>query len=230
MIAKTQDESHQAFAVYAASGVAESAQLKAIGATLESPFFPGALFAVHRSGRVLCAAAPDWRHWRRLMPLLIARIGSTLSSLPSPVQDAKASPHLEKLLGGITPRLWCRIDLIDDPEQRHSALEACEQLVRDVTGHAALISPPSQAAGVIQLLEAYESALVGLDLDRAKQALDLLQQAGHLDAANARFLRLRLLDAYGGERHQEAVQLAKALNLIPVPSGIRIIRDRLAGD
>jgi hypothetical protein len=227
MIATTQEESHLAFAVYAASGVAGSAQLKAIGATLESPAFPGAVFAVHRSGQVLCAAAPDWRHWRRLMPLLMARIGSTLSSLPSPVQEAKASPHLEKLLGGFTPRLWCRIDLVDDPEQQHRALEACEQLVRDVTGHAALISPPSQPAGVIQLLDAYESALATRDLDGANQALDQLQQAGHLDAANARFLRLRLLDAYGEERHQDAVQLAHTLKLLPVPSEIRTIRDRL---
>lgn len=229
MIATTDDLSRQAAAAYAASEVAGCAALQAIAASLALPDFPGAIFAVHGSGGVLCVAAPDWRHWRRLAPLLTARIGLTLSNFPSPVQEATPSARLTALLGGFTPRLWCRVDLAEDGDLRALAIEACGQLVRDVAAHAPLIAPPVTAAGVAELLTTYESALQRGEFDCAGQVLDALQRGHHLDAVNARFLRLRWLDAQGPARRAEALQVAAQLQGLPVPKYVRCLMDRLVG-
>lgn len=230
MISTSEHESLLAAEAYAASGLATTAPLQRIASSLAAPGFPGAIFALDATGQNLCAAAPDWRQWQRLAPLLEACIGHTLSDFPSQAISTSAPERFTTLLGGFLPALRCRIRLSPSSDLRSLALRACEQLVQDVGTHVALIAPPVAVPGVGALLSMFESAMGSMDFERADQLLLRLRENNHLDAANVRFLRLRILAGQGEARRVETLQLAQQLHGLSVPAEVQQLLSKLGSD
>jgi hypothetical protein len=225
MITDSAETSQQIALDYAKSNVVGSEALQSVATSLISADFPGALFAFDLHVNEICAAAPDWRQWYRLAPLLEATIGHTLSDFPKQAETTSAPARLTALLGGFSPALWCRIRLADDIRLKQLAIDACTHLVVEFTAHADLVAPPKPHLNVGQLMALFERALDRGDFERAGNALSEMQVGNHLDAANSRFLRLRWLHAQGESRRCEAQQLAGQIRGLAVPREVRRLLD-----
>lgn len=227
MIADSVETSRLIALDYANSNVVGSEALRSVAISLISTDFPGAIFALDVHVNEICAAAPDWRQWYRLAPLLEACIGHTLSDFPKSAETTSVPTRLTALLGGFSPALWCRIRLTEDIRLKQLAIEACKHLVAEFTAHADLVTPPKPLLNVAQLIARFERALDCSDFERASNALSEMQAGNHLDAANARFLRLRWLHAQGESRCCEARQLAEQIQDLTVPREVRKLLDVL---
>lgn len=227
MIADSEATSRQIALDYAKSNVVGSEASRSVATSLISADFPGAVFAFDARVNEICAAAPGWRQWYRLAPLLEAAIGYTLSDFPKPAETTSAPARLTALLGGYSPALWCRIRLSDDIRLKQLAVDACKYLVVELTAHADLVTPAKPVLSVGQLMALFERALDCDDFGRADSALREMQERNHLDGANARFLRLRWLHAQGESRRGEAQQLAAQIRGLVVPREVRKLLDYL---
>ena len=101
------------------------------------------------------------------------------------------------------------------------ALDACAQLVDDVIANAEIVEPPLQKRSPGQLMAALERLLTAGDFAGASEAFEVLRSSRSLDAANIRFLELRLLVAQGSEKLNEAISLANSLRGLNVPTEVK---------
>ena len=73
--------------------------LKLILGTLEDERFPGGIIPrVHSKTIVYCAVAPSSEQWRRLVPLLRASVGSTITDFTGPSVSFEEDDPLEAVL------------------------------------------------------------------------------------------------------------------------------------
>lgn len=227
MIEATKEKSIVAATAYENSGIATSDAAKRVARSITSTAVPGAIFPVDVEERTLCACASSLSDWNRLVPLLDARIGKTLSDFPTAVQIETAEPLLGQLLGGASPLLWCWIRLPHDKLLQSLALAACAQMVDDVIANAEIVEPPLQKRSPGQLMAALERLLAAGDFAGASEAFEVLRNSRSLDAANIRFLELRLLVAQGSEKLNEARSLANSLRGLDVPKEVKKTIDSL---
>ncbi len=221
MIEATKEKSIVAATAYETAGIATSDAAKRVARSISSPAVPGAIFVVDADERTLCACASSLSDWNRLVPLLDARIGKTLSDFPRAIQIETAEPLLAKILGGVSPLLWCWIRMPPDKVLQSLALDACAQLVDDVIANAEIVEPPLQKRSPGQLMAALERLLTAGDFAGASEAFEVLRSSRSLDAANIRFLELRLLVAQGSEKLNEAISLANSLRGLNVPTEVK---------
>lgn len=221
MIEATKEKSIVAATAYEASGIATSDAAKRVARSITSPAVPGAIFPVDAEERTLCACASSLSDWNRLVPLLDARIGKTLSDFPTAVQIETSEPLLDQLLGGASPLLWCWIRLPHDKVLQSLALAACAQLVDDVIANAEIVEPPLQKRSPGQLMAALERLLATGDFAGASEAFEVLRDSRSLDAANIRFLELRLLVAQGEGKLLQAKNIANLLKDMDVPHEVK---------
>jgi hypothetical protein len=227
MIAETETQSQALHDTYVANMQGASQNLLEIAHSMRDPRFPGALIPADERLDSLFAASSGHLAWRRLAPLLEARIAYELSDLPTFIRSGPAPEALRDRMGGYSPFLWCPIRLAPG-KLRKAAVSACARLVKNLYEDAALLEPPRIRRSVADLLSSFDEAINHDELDNAEALLLELREANAVDGLNLRFLLARLLGARGPEAATRLSTLAEELRGLRLPEHLQRLFERLS--
>ena len=166
-------------------------RLETILGTLEDERFPGGIIPRFQSGAMLYyAVAPSSEQWRRLVPLLRAAVGSTITDFTGPEVPFDENDPLESVLIENGYPQGARFTAGNEVKRGRYALTALARL-RTLVDESR-ITPRAEPRATGEVLRAFQSALAAFDRQSAQDALAFLRSNLRLDAVNLRFLTVRL--------------------------------------
>jgi hypothetical protein len=222
MIAQDEESSKRLFAKYLAIGRLKTDPSQTVTArSIAMSGFPGALVPALDDDSVVFVAAVTSAVWERIMPLLHARIGLTLSDftgIPSPITviDPVAS-FLVTQSGGILSQ----IRLSPNEVSRRAAWAALARLVENIEQYAARLdfAVPTSSASIA--LSGFECAVDSGDVTKAQQLLDAMAENRQIDALNRHFLQVRLFALAGAWESIINSGLYETLQHVRVPVPVK---------
>ncbi|MSR09281.1 MAG: hypothetical protein EXR82_07090 [Gammaproteobacteria bacterium] len=166
-------------------------RLELILGTLEDERFPGGIIPRVQSGTmVYYAVAPSSEQWRRLVPLLRATVGSTITNFTGPNVAFDENDPLETVLIENGYAQGARFTAGGDVQRGRYALAALARLRTLVDESRVTRRAEPRTTG--EVLRTFELALAALDRPAAEDALAFLRVNLRLDAVNLSFLTVRL--------------------------------------
>ncbi len=166
-------------------------RLELILGTVEDERFPGGIIPRVRSRTMLYyAVAPSSEQWRRLVPLLRAAVGSTITDFTGPSVPFEEDDPLEAVLIENGYPRGARFSAGSDVQRGRYALAALARLRTLVDESRVARRAEPRTTG--EVLRAFELALAALDRPAAEDALAFLRANLRLDAINLGFLTVRL--------------------------------------
>jgi len=166
-------------------------RLELILGTLGDEQFPGGIIPRAQSGTILYyALAPSPEQWRRLVPLLRASVGSTITNFTGPSVSFDEDDPLEALLIENGYVHGARFSAGSDVRRGRYALAALARLRMLVD--ESRITPRAELRTTGEVLRTFELALAALDRPASENALAFLRANLRLDAVNLGFLTVRL--------------------------------------
>lgn len=170
-------------------------RLELILGTLGDERFPGGIIPCIQSGTIVYyAIASSPEQWRRLVPLLRASIGSTITDFTGPSIPFDESNPLEAVLIEHGYMQGARFTAGNDVRRGRYALTALARL--RVLVDESQIAPRTEPHTTGEVLRTFELALAALDRPRAENAIAFLRTNLRLDAINLSFLTVRLHSAF----------------------------------
>ena len=170
-------------------------RLELILGTLGDERFPGGIIPCIRSGTIVYyAIAPSPEQWRRLVPLLRASVGSTITDFTGPSIPFEENDPLESVLIEHGYMQGARFTAGNDVRRGRYALTALARL--RVLVDESQITPRTEPHTTGEVLRTFELALAALDRPRAENAIAFLRTNLRLDAINLSFLTVRLHSAF----------------------------------
>jgi len=166
-------------------------RLESILGTLEDERFPGGIIPCIQSKTILYyAIASSAEEWRRLVPLLRASVGSTITDFTGPKVPFDENDPLESVLIEQGYLQGARFTAGNDVRRGRYALAALARL-RVLVDESQII-PRTELHTTGEMLRSFELALAALDRPRAENAIAFLRNNLRLDAVNLSFLTVRL--------------------------------------
>ena len=166
-------------------------RLELILGTLGDERFPGGMIPRIQSGTILYyAIAPLPEQWRRLVPLLRASVGSTITNFTGPSIPFDEDDPLESVLIEHGYLQGARFTAGNDVRRGRYALAALARLRMLVDeSHT---TPRAEPHTTGEMLRTFELALAALDRPASENAIAFLRANLRLDAVNLGFLTVRL--------------------------------------
>ncbi|MFC1871016.1 protein DpdD [Chloroflexota bacterium] len=166
-------------------------RLELILGTLGDELFPGGIIPRIQAGTILYyAIAPLPEQWRRLVPLLRASVGSTITNFTGPSIPFDDNDPLESVLIEHGYLQGARFTAGNDIRRDRYALAALARLRMLVDeSHA---TPRTEPHTTGEMLRTFELALAALDRPASENAIAFLRTNLRLDAINLGFLTVRL--------------------------------------
>ena len=166
-------------------------RLETILGTLEDEQFPGGVIPHVTSGAMrYYAVASSREQWRRLVPLLRASVGSTITDFTGPRVPFDDDDPLESVLIENGYSEGAKFTAGTDVQRGRYALAALARLRRLVDESHVTVTTQPRATG--EALRAFELSLAALDRQSAEDALAFLRENLRLDAINLGFLTVGL--------------------------------------
>ena len=166
-------------------------RLEAILGTLEDELFPGGIIPSVRSGEMrYYAIASSKEQWRRMVPLLRASVGSTITDFTGPTVPFDKDDHLEAVLIANGFPQGARFTAGTDVQRGRYALAALARLRRLID--ESHVTPRTRPRTTGEVLRAFELSLAALDRESAEDSLEFLRGNLRLDAINLGFLTVAL--------------------------------------
>ncbi len=166
-------------------------RLELILGTLGDERFPGGIIPRVQSGTILYyAIAPSPEQWRRLVPLLRASVGSTITNFTGPSVSFDENDSLESVLIENGYLQGARFTAGNDVRRGRYALAALARLHMLVDESP--ITPRTEPHTTGEVLRTFEFALAALDRPASEKAIAFLRENLRLDAVNLGFLTVRL--------------------------------------
>ena len=166
-------------------------RLEIILGTLEDERFPGGMIPRFHAGVMrYYAVAPSSEQWRRLVPLLRAAVGSTITDFTGPRVLFDENDPLESVLIENGYPQGARFTAGNEVKRGRYALTALARF-RTLVDESR-ITPRAEPRAMGEVLRAFELALAAFDRQSAEDALAFLRSNLRLDAVNLRFLTVRL--------------------------------------
>ncbi len=162
-----------------------------VARSISMKVFPGALIPSSIDQSVVFISVPSIAIWERLAPLLLARIGATLSNftgVPCSVSivDPVAALLQERCDSGIF-----QIQLSENFLK--SAWLALARLVENIEQYSARSISSTSTSPAAIVLSTFETAIEVGDVVTAQQQLNAMEKNKQIDALNLHFLRVRVL-------------------------------------
>ncbi|MFC1900362.1 protein DpdD [Chloroflexota bacterium] len=166
-------------------------QLELLLGTLGDEQFPGGIIPRIQSGTlVYYAIASSPEQWRRLVPLLRASVGSTITDFTGPSVPFDENDPLESVLIENGYLQGAHFTAGSDVQRGRYSLTALVRL-RTLVGESHMISR-TEPHTTGEVLRTFELALAALDRPAAEKAIAFLRANLRLDAVNIGFLTVRL--------------------------------------
>ena len=166
-------------------------RLEFILGTLDDEHFPGGIIPrVHSGAMRYYAVASSREQWRRLVPLIRASVGATITDFTGPGAPFNEDDPLEAVLIENGYSQGASFTAGADVQRGRYAVAALARLRRLVDESHNTITTQPRATG--EVLRAFELSLAALDRRSAEDALAFLRENLRLDAINLGFLTVRL--------------------------------------
>ena len=165
-------------------------RLELIFGTVEDERFPGGIIPRVQSGAMRYYAVASPEQWRRLVPLLRAAVGSTITDFTGPSVPFDEDDPLESVLIENGYPQGARFTASNDVRRGRYALAALARLRKLID--ESRVTPRAEPRATGEVLRAFELALAAFDRQSAEDALAFIRSNLRLDAVNLRFLTVRL--------------------------------------